>query len=92
MQQLVWVDAMVHEYDSIIKNSVWEVVPRPINKSMVGSRWLYKVKHVADGSIEKHKARFVDKEFSQVDGIDYEEIFSPVARYSSIRSILALSS
>ena len=48
------------------------------------------MKHVADGSIEKYKARFVAKGFSQVEVVDYEETFAPIARYSSIRSILAL--
>ena len=47
---------------------------------MVGSRWIYKVKHAADGSMEKYKARFVEKEFSQKEDIDYEETFAPVAR------------
>eukprot|EP00253_Pinus_taeda_P011031 PITA_11031 len=55
------------------------------------SHWLYKVKQVANGSVEKHKARFVARGFSQVEGIDYDEAFAHVARYSSIRSILALS-
>lgn len=82
---------MVEEYNSIIWNSVWDVVPRPANKSVVSSRWLYKVKQVADGSVEKHKARFVGQGFSQVEGIDYDETFATVARYSSIRSMLALS-
>ena len=82
---------MVEEYDSIVRNSVWDVVPRPEEKSMVSSRWLYKVKQAADGSVEKHKFRFVARGFSQVEGIDYDETFAPVARYSSIRSILALS-
>ena len=91
VQQLIWVDAMVEEYDSIVHNSVWNVVPRSENKSVVSSRWLYKVKHDADGSVEKHKARFVARGFSQVEGIDYDETFGPVARYSLIRSILALS-
>jgi hypothetical protein len=91
VQQPVWVDAMVEEYDSIIRNSVWDVVPRPQDKSVVSSRWLYKVKQAADGSVEKHKARFVARGFSQVEGIDYDETFAPVARYSSIRSMLALS-
>lgn len=50
---------MVEKYDSIVRNSVWEVVPRPTDKSMVGSRWIYKVKHAEDSSIEKHKAKFV---------------------------------
>jgi hypothetical protein len=55
----VWRDAMMEEYNSIMKNDVWEVVPRPEGKSVVTSRWLYKLKHVADGSIEKYRARFV---------------------------------
>eukprot|EP00253_Pinus_taeda_P024195 PITA_24195 len=64
VQQPIWVDAMVEEYDSIVCNSVWDVVPRPENKSVVSSRWLYKVKQVADGSVEKHKAGFVSCGFS----------------------------
>jgi hypothetical protein len=53
VQDPTWVDAMVEEYDSIVKNSAWEIVPRPIYKSVVGSRWIYKVKQAADGSMEK---------------------------------------
>ena len=67
------------------------MVPRPIDKSVVGSRWIFKVKHVARKSIEKYKAIFVAKGYSQVEWIDYEETFALVARYSSIRSILALA-
>ena len=81
---------MVEEYDSIVRNSVWDVVLRPEYESGVSSRWLYKVKQVANGSVEKHKARFVAHGFSQVEGIDYDETSAPVARYLSIRSILAL--
>ena len=54
-----WVDAMVEEYDSIVKNSAWEIVPRPEGKSVVGSRWIYNVKQVADESVDKYKAIFV---------------------------------
>jgi hypothetical protein len=54
-----WLDAMVEEYDSIVKNSAWEIVPRLIDKSVVGSRWIYKVKQAADGSVEKYNSRFV---------------------------------
>ena len=82
---------MVEDYESILKKSVWEVVPRPTDKSIVGSKWIFKVKHAVDRSIEKYKARCVVKEFSQVEGYDYEETFSPVTRYSLIRSILALT-
>ena len=81
---------MVEEYDSIMWNEVWEVVPRPEGKSVVTSRWIYKVKYAADGNIEKHKARFVARGFSQVEGIDYDETFAPVARYASIRTVMAI--
>jgi len=86
-----WVDAMVEEYDSIVRNNAWEIFPRLEGKLMVGSRWIYKVKQAADGSMEKYKARFVSQGFSQIEGINYEETFAPVARYSYIRMILALS-
>ena len=89
--QQVWREAMVEEYSSIMKNDVWEVVPRPEGKSVVTSRWLYKIKHAADGSIEKFKARFVARGFSQVEGVDYEETFAPVAFYTSIRSIISIA-
>jgi hypothetical protein len=89
--QQVWREAMVEEYASIMKNDVWEVVPRPEGKSVVTSRWLYKIKHAADGSIEKYKARFVARGFSQVEGVDYDETFAPVARYSSIRSVVSIA-
>lgn len=89
--QQVWQDAMVEEYSSILKNNVLEIVPWPKGKSVVGSCWVYKVKHGADGSVEKYKAKFVTKGFSQVEGIDYDETFSPVARHSSIKTILALA-
>jgi len=55
------------------------------------SRWLYKIKYAADGSIEKHKTRFVVRGFSGVEGIDYDETFAPTARYTSIRSIMAIA-
>ena len=89
-QHDVWQDAMVEEYDSNMKNQVWEVVSRPEGKNVVGSKWIYKVKHVADESVEKYKVRFVAKGFSQKEGINYEETFAPVAKYSSIWTIISL--
>jgi hypothetical protein len=82
---------MTEEYQSTIKNDVWEIVPRPNSKDVVLSRWLFKIKHAAYGSIEKYKARFVARGFSQKEGIHYEETFAPVARYTSIRTIIALA-
>jgi hypothetical protein len=57
IQKKEWADAMTEEYQSIIKNDVWEIVPRPKSKDVVSSKWLFKIKHAADGSIEKYKVR-----------------------------------
>ena len=78
---------MLEEYESIIKNEVCEIVP----KSVISSRWLFKTKHAADESVDKFKARFLARGFSQKEGIDYHEIFAPVARYTSIRTIIAIA-
>ena len=80
VEKKVWKDAMHEEYQSIMKNDVWDVVPSPEGKSVVTSKWIYKIKHAADGSIEKYKARSVTRGFSQKEGIDYEETFALVAR------------
>jgi hypothetical protein len=90
VQKKEWMDAMTEEYQSIMKNNVWEVFPKPKNKYVVSSKWIYKIKHATNGSIEKHKARFVARGFSQKEGIDYEETFSPVAKYTSIKTIISL--
>jgi hypothetical protein len=58
---------------------------------VVSSKWIYKIKHTADGSVEKFKARFVARGFTQKEGIDYDETFSPVTRYTSIRFIITLA-
>ena len=72
-----------------MKNDVRDVFPRPEVKYVVTSKWIYKIKHAADGSIEKYKAIFVAHGFSRKKGIDYEQTFALVARYTSIRSVLA---
>ena len=72
-------------------NDVWEIVPKPQDKSVVGSRWIYMIKYCADGSIEKFKARFVAKVYAEKEGLDYDETFAPVARYTSIRSVISLA-
>ena len=63
---------MIEEYHSIMKNDVWEVVPRLEKKYFMTSKWICKIKHAVDGSIEKYKAIFVACGFSQKEGIDYE--------------------
>ena len=81
----------MEEHSFIMKNDFWEIVARLEGKSIATSRWLYKIKHDSYGSIEKFKARFVARGFSQVEGVDYEETFAPVARYTSIRSIISIA-
>ena len=83
---------MVEEYHSNMKNDVWDIVPRPGRKSVVTSIWIYKIKHVADHSVDKYKSKFVSCGFSQKEGIDYEENLSPVAKYTTIISIISLTS
>lgn len=87
----IWKKAMQEEYQSIMRNGVWEIIPRPSDKSIVTSTWIYKIKHAIDGSTEKYKARFVARGFSQKECIDYAEIFAPTARYTTIRSLVSLA-
>ena len=82
---------MIEEYQSIMKNDVWEIVLRSKNKFVVTSKWIYNIKHAIDGSINKYKPRFVARGFSQKEGIEYEETFAPVVRYTSNRTILSLT-
>eukprot|EP00253_Pinus_taeda_P034476 PITA_34476 len=63
-QHQLWVDAMVEVYSSIMTNDVWEVVPRPEDRSIVGSRWIYKIKYVANGNAKKYKVRFMPKGYA----------------------------
>ena len=82
---------MIEEYQSIMMNDVWDVVPKPKEKLVVTYKWIYKIKLVADGSIKKYNARFVSRGFSQKEGIDYEETFVIVSRCTSIRLVLSLA-
>lgn len=61
----MWLDFMVEEYISIMMNDIWEVEPRLEDKSIVGSRWIYNIKYVIDGSVENYKARFMENGYTQ---------------------------
>ena len=67
---------MIEEYESIIKNDVWDVFLRPEGKSIVTIKWIHKIKHAADGNIDKYKARFMTRGFSQNEGLGYDALFS----------------
>ena len=74
-----------------MENDTWELVPPEESQNFVGSRWVYKVKRNEDGSIDCYKARLVKQGYSKTKGTDYDEVFSPVARHTSLRTLLALA-
>ncbi|GKC91861.1 retrovirus-related pol polyprotein from transposon TNT 1-94 [Tanacetum coccineum] len=86
-----WREAMELELQSIERNQTWVLVNRPEGKNIIGLKWIFKTKYLADGSIEKRKARLVVRGYAQKQGIDYEETFAPVARFETVRVILALA-
>ena len=86
-----WWKAAQAECDSLIENETWEVVPLPEGRKTVSCKWVFKVKQDKDGNIDRYKGRLVVREFSQEDGIDYFETFSPVVRLDSIRALLAIA-
>jgi hypothetical protein len=91
VQKKQWKEAMTEEQQSIMKNDLWEIVPRPKEKLVVTSKWVYKIKNAADKSVDKYKARFIDRGLSQKEGEYYDKNFSLVARYTSIRAIIYLA-
>ena len=86
-----WFQAMDEEYGSLMSNETWELVPRPNNQRVIGSKWVYKVKKGPNGEINRFKARLVAQGFSQTKGIDFQEVFAPVAHTSTIRALLSFA-
>jgi len=82
---------MKKEYNTLRENKTWTLVPRPNNKKVLTNRWVFKTKTNKNGEIEKYKARLVARGHTQELGIDYEEVFAPVARYEAIRTLFAAS-
>jgi len=86
-----WKKAMDDELKSLKENDVWDVIPKPVGRKIVASRWVFKAKGNAQGEVERYKARLIAKGFSQILGQDYDEIFASVVRYDSLRLVLAIS-
>ena len=82
---------MNEELDAFHKNNTWHMVDLPPSQSVVGCRWVYKIKTKANGSVERYKARLVAKGFTQEYRIDYEETFAPVAHLTSVRCLIAVA-
>lgn len=87
----LWKEAMVDEMASLYKNEAWDLAELPAEREPIGSKWVFKKKTNAEGKVEKYKARLVAKGYSQVSGIDFGDIFSPVAKVTSIRLLLSVA-
>ena len=86
-----WNDAMDQEHSSLIENATWKLVPRPKHQKPIKSRWVFKIKRDQKGQITRYKARLVARGFSQIPGVDFNETYAPVARYTSLRIVLAIA-
>ncbi|XP_016647164.1 PREDICTED: uncharacterized mitochondrial protein AtMg00820-like [Prunus mume] len=86
-----WKEAMDSELQALESNHTWTITTLPPGKEPIGCKWVYKIKHHSDGSIERYKARLVAKGYTQTEGIDYHDTFSPTAKMVTVRCILALA-
>ena len=82
---------MDDEFKALTDQKTWVLVPKPHGRHPVGCKWVYKIKHNADDSISRYKARLVSKGYNQEYGLDYSETFGPVIRQETIRLVLSLA-
>ncbi|BBH06340.1 RmlC-like cupins superfamily protein [Prunus dulcis] len=86
-----WQQAMTAEITALEQNNTWTLTSLPHGHKPIGCKWVYKIKHRSDGTIERYKARLVAKGYTQQEGLDYHETFSPTAKLVTIRCLLAIA-
>lgn len=86
-----WKNAIESEYESLMKNNTWSLCDLPIGRKAISGKWVFKLKRKANGDIDKYKARFVAKGFSQQHGFDFNETYAPVAKLPTLRILLAIA-
>lgn len=86
-----WREASFAEFDALLNNGTWTLVPKPENTNLVGCKWLFIIKRNPDGSVARYKARLVAKGFTQTPGLDFKETFAPVVKPRTIKVVLTLA-
>ena len=90
-QHAEWQSAIQKEVDAIMRNKTWDIIDQPSNRKPITTKWFFKLKKTAEGVVNKLKAQIVARGFQQKEGVDYNEIFAPVVKWSTILLILALA-
>jgi hypothetical protein len=87
----LWIEAMQEELNQFKRSEVWDLVPRPNDINVIGTKWIYKNKSDENGTVTRNKARMVAQGYTQVEGLDFDETYAPVVRLESIRLLLGVA-
>ena len=82
---------MDEELSALQLNQTWTLIPLPAGQKPIGCKWVYKIKYNSDGNVDRYKARLVAKGYTQIEGVDYSETFSPTAKLTTLRCLLTIA-